>query len=290
MTSLVSFRLLSAGQLAAPYFAAALLMGLGYFRFLPSLQHQGDYHDFAFSTLSYSDVVWPYFRDNLATGPIPFVDYPLEYPVLLGVFSYLVSWAPGAVSYFTVTYVLMAAAGLGTIWALGQFGGTDVWRFALVPTLFFYTGLNWDLAAVLLATLALWAFRPNRDLSGAPLLTAAVWFKLFPVVLLTAVLYERYRDGRLSDALRIGAVFAAGSIAVNLHFPVANWQNWLLFFTFNRERPADAGLWAALGEVPIGRDWRRAIGRRGAPGVVRAEVRHPRLARRPTTAGVVAPS
>lgn len=222
---------------------AAVLMLIGYVWRAPSVYHPDDYHTYAFAALNYSDIVWLYLRDGLAQQPRPYLDYALEYPALLGGLTYLLSFAPDLASYFALTYVLLSYCALGTIVALQRLPGVQAWQFAAAPALMLYTGLNWDLAAVVLAAVALVAYTRGHDRWGTLALLGGVWFKLFPVVLVGAAVVERVRERQWRAAAEIIAIFVVGSAAINVPVALANWDNWLYFFTFNTDRGAGSGLW-----------------------------------------------
>ncbi len=233
----------------APFAVSALLLLLGYLRYAPGTaysQSADAYRDWAFPAFRYSDLIWLYLRDGLGSHPLPYVDYPLEYPPLTGVLSYLLSFAPGIGATFALTYLTLAACALGTVAVLRRLPGANPWAFAAAPALFFYTGYQWDGAAVFAAALALLLFHRERDRSGAIAVTAAVWLKLFPAAILLAVLVERVRQRRYRAAATILAIFTAGSLLVNVPFAVASWDGWRFFYTWNRDRAADGGIWVLL--------------------------------------------
>ena len=49
----------------------------------------------------YSNIVHLYRRDGLGSHPLPYIEYPLEYPVLIGAFEWLIGFvhvAPASTS------------------------------------------------------------------------------------------------------------------------------------------------------------------------------------------------
>ena len=231
---------------AAPLLLAGAFLLIGYLRLAPGTAHPGDYHDYAFREVRYSDVIALYLRDHLERHPQPYLDYALEYPALLGGLSYLLSFAPTLPAYFALTYALLALGALGTVAALGRLPGADAWYFAAAPTLVAYAGLNWDLAAVGCTAAALLAYARGRDRLGTLALVAAVWLKLFPLPILAAVLVARLLQRRFRAAAEIGLVFAVGSAVVNLPLALRDQAGWAYFFAFNSERGAGSGLWLWL--------------------------------------------
>ena len=199
--------------------------------------------------------------------PIPYVDYPLEYPVGLGLLIWLANAVAGDMTaFFCVTAGLAAAAGLALVWLARAFEGANLWLLALAPALPLYVALNWDLVALAPTVAALLLFRHDRDAGGALLLTVAVWTKLFPVVLLPLVLLDRALRRAWRGAATIASVFALGSLLVNAPFAlerapaaaglpgVAGWrlrEGWLYFFRFHQERPREVNGWNLLELVSL---------------------------------------
>ncbi|MBX6343218.1 MAG: DUF2029 domain-containing protein, partial [Thermomicrobiaceae bacterium] len=205
---------------------------------------------------AYSDIASLYFRDQLWRRPVPYVDYPLEYPVGIGALSWLVSLATsGVTAYFLATAAVMAAAGLGTVALLRWAPGSNPWLLALWPGLPLYVALNWDLLALLPTVAALLLLRRGRVGWSAALLAAATWIKFFPIVLAPLALLALLLERRWRAALGFVALFGVASVAINAPFAlrlspgVGLRDGWLYFFRFNQDRPPDpwlSNLWDVL--------------------------------------------
>jgi hypothetical protein len=202
---------------------------------------------------AYSDITQLYFRDALWRHPLPYVDYPLEYPVLVGGLVWLAGSFRHVVPYFCVTAALLIGAGLLTVQLGAQFAGANLWVFALAPALPLYVVLNWDMLGVALTVATLLALRRDRDGLAGLLLAMAVWTKFFPLVILPLAVWDRLLRRRPRDAGRLVGVFSLVSVAVNA--PVAlvhgpdGWAlraGWLHFFRFNRDRPLELNVWNLL--------------------------------------------
>ncbi len=235
----------------APLAVAATLLALGYLLRAPGAGHPNDYHVFTFRTMSYSDIIWLYIRDKTAAHPLPYLDYPLEYPPLTGGLIYLLGYAPTLPAFFALSYALLALGGLTTVAALGGIAGANRWYIAAAPGLLLYGGLNWDLAAIALTALALLAYSRGRDAWGTLAVVAAIWLKLFPIVFLAAILVERFRDRRWRSLFTIGGLAALLSAAINLPLAYANRTGWAYFFTFNNERRAEPSIWTVVPQLTI---------------------------------------
>lgn len=255
---------------------------------------QSAFNNYIFQYLgAYSDIASLWFRDQLWNHALPFFEYQIEYPVLMGVIIWLLGFAGREVwVYFLVSAGAMAVCGVVLLWLTRRYDGANVWLLALSPALGLYVALNWDMLSVLLTAGALLLFRRDRDRWGAVLLSAAVWTKFFPIVLVPLVIFERLLRGRIRDALWIGGIFAACTVLFNgpaaIERTATGWrlrESWLYFFRFNQNRPREVNFWnffdplrlsleqinfwsaalLALGVLLISfvlwRGWRRAVGR-----------------------------
>jgi hypothetical protein len=231
-----------------PLLTAAIMLGLGLwlrwsnlnYRGLPT---QGDYNNYAFNHFGYTDIVSLYYRDKLIERPRPYFDYPFEYPVGLGLLVYALNAARRMQAYFLWTSTFLAACGLAIAWLIPRFPRGRVWLLALSPALAFYVNLNWDMWPVLLTVIALLLFVRGRDGWGAAVLTAAIWTKFFPIVILPLILAERARLRRWRAAGRIAAGFGLVSVVMNAPLLVVRPRAWLYFFEQSRIRGREVNLW-----------------------------------------------
>ncbi len=196
----------------------------------------------------YSDIPPLWFAERLHEGAVPYLDHAVEYPVLTGLWMWLAGLpaaTPGTFLFWT-GLLLVAAAG-ATAWVLaGEVGPARTLVFAAAPTLAVSGAVNWDLPAVLLATVGLVAHRRGRDGLAGSALGLGTAAKLFPGLFLLPVTLAAWRlRGR-----RAGLVTALSAVvawwAVNVPVALAAPDAWLRFFTLSRERPSD---WDALTTV-----------------------------------------
>lgn len=277
-----------------PPLVAALLLLLGYIHYAPGTAYSlsaEHYRAWSFPAFRYSDLIWLYLRDGLADHRIPYLDYPLEYPPLTGLLSYALSWAPDLPTNFALTYLLLTVAGLGTIVTLRMIPGANPWVYAAAPALFFYTGHQWDPAAIFVTSVALLLHSRGRDRWGAVALAAAVSLKLFPLAFVAAVLIDRLRQRRLRAVVEIGVIFAAVTAVINLPVALANFDGWAFFVRWNRDRLADSGIWVLWRGVPTETltVWSSVAAVAGGP-VIAALTLAPRgIWRRPAAGSVLLP-
>src|SRR3954453_8237686 len=153
-------------------------------------------NEFQYTRLCYTDVFALYYAEQLGskvnaagdtTGRIsvPYRDHPVEYPAVIGGLMWTAAEVTNLVhpndprpdgttvvdarakTFFDVTALLLAVFALVVTWAVARIAGRPrVWDAAMVavaPSLFFHAYTNWDLAAVALAMLGMWAWsRPWR--------------------------------------------------------------------------------------------------------------------------------
>lgn len=236
-----------------PYLVAGLLLVAGYLHYAAGTAYSLSaeaYRSWAFPAFRYSDLIWLYLRDHLEDRPIPYVDYPLEYPPLTGLLSWIFSWSANLPSYYALTYSWLALSALATVWALTRISGANAWLFAASPALFFYTGHQWDMAAVAAAALALVAWQRGSVGLAATGLVAATSLKLFPVAFAAAIVVQAVRDRRYRTTALFSVAFTAGTAAINIPVALANFDGWSFFYRWNRDRLSDSGIWVLWRDHP----------------------------------------
>ncbi|WP_198597929.1 glycosyltransferase family 87 protein [Blastococcus atacamensis] len=212
----------------------------------------------------YSDTIPLFGLHGLDDGALPYLDSDVEYPVLTGGFmataaalaglydraagaSSLLPSVPVVQSYYVVTCLLLTVCALAVVRAVLALAGRRPWDAAMIglsPLLVVHAFTNWDLFAVALATLGMWAWARDRPVLAGVLLGLGVAAKLYPAFLLGALFLLCLRSGLLRVWLR--TTVAAVGVWVAVNAPVA-WlapENWGRFFRLNSVRPADPdSLW-----------------------------------------------
>jgi uncharacterized membrane protein len=225
----------------------------------------GDWSGFRqYTHLCYSDPVPLFGRYGLESGALPYLDSRVEYPVLTGAFMALAAAlgrgydgaarAVGALpelppvqSYYLVTCLLLSVCALATARAVHGTSGRRPWDTAMIglsPLLVVHAFTNWDLLAVALTALGMWAWARGRLLTAGVLLGLATAAKLYPLLVLGALLLLCLRAGLLRTWLRTALAAVGAWTAVNLPAALLAWDEWGLFFRLNGVREADPdSLW-----------------------------------------------
>jgi len=207
----------------------------------------------------YSDTVPLFGLHHLDTGAVPYLDSGVEYPVLTGAFMALAALAgraydgaadavgllpdvPPVQSYYVVTCLLLSLCALLTTRAVLGMSGRRPWDAAMVglsPLLFVHVFTNWDVFAVALATLGLWAWARRRPVLAGVLLGLGIAAKLYPALLLGVLFLLCLRAGALRTWLRTALAAGVTWLVVNVPVALAAPGNWSRFFRLNNSRPAD---------------------------------------------------
>jgi uncharacterized membrane protein len=222
----------------------------------------------------YSDAVPLFGLHGLDAGDVPYLDSAVEYPVLTGGFMQAaavlsrgydrfaaeIGALPAAVpvqSYYVVTALLLSGCALLVTRAVLALAGRRPWDAAMVglsPLLFVHAFTNWDLLAVALAGLGMWAWARRHPVAAGVLLGLGTAAKLYPVLVLGVLFVLCLRAGRLGSWLRAALAAGIAWLAVNVPVAVLAPQNWARFFSLSDSRPANPeSIWAMLLALTDGR-------------------------------------
>jgi uncharacterized membrane protein len=207
----------------------------------------------------YSDAVPLFGLHHLDIGALPYLDAAVEYPVLTGGFmaaaaalarAYdraaeavgLLPDVPAVQSYYVVTCLLLSVCAVLVTRAVLGLSGRRPWDAAMIglsPLMFVHAFTNWDLFAVALAMLGMWAWARQRPVLAGVLLGLGIAAKLYPALLLGALFLLCLRAGRLAVWLRTAVAAAVAWLVVNAPVAALASENWSRFFRLNSSRPAD---------------------------------------------------
>jgi uncharacterized membrane protein len=230
---------------------------------------------------------------------VPYRDHPVEYPPVMGGLMWaaaeLTAFVHGgpadvagthAPTFFNLTALGLAICALVSTWTVAQLAGRrrvwDATMVALSPALFMYAFTNWDLVAVALTGLGLWAWSRSSPTWAGALLGVGIATKLYPVFVLLALLMLCARAGLWRAALKsVGGAVAAvvvcylPAIFVSRPFlfpdsscptahPLAGWR-W--FLSLSQTRGADWGsVWLVAQHLFSGDPFGRALNKTYACG------------------------
>ncbi|WP_261718898.1 glycosyltransferase 87 family protein [Streptomyces sp. FZ201] len=206
----------------------------------------------------YSDIPHLYQGRGFADDLVPYFDrLPgdmeyLEYPVLTGVFMEVASWltpdggsaqTQGQWYWFVNAGMLMVCAAVIAVCVTRTHARRpwDGLLVALAPAFALTATINWDLLAVALTAAAMLMWSRGRPLAFGVLLGLATAAKLYPVVLLGALLVLCWRAGKWRDFGRALGGTAAAWVVVNGPVMVPAFDGWSKFYRFSKERGVDFG-------------------------------------------------
>ncbi|OLR92089.1 glycosyltransferase family 87 protein [Actinokineospora bangkokensis] len=255
---------------------AVLALGLAFLAKAPCLGTYVD--DFGITRLDwrdglatrefcYSDTIPLFGQNGLADGLLPYahswVDLSsgaprvrfLEYPVLTGVFMYaaarlnlayraVVEVPEPVIPYFAICAVFLALAWLLVVWSCLRLFPRRPWVVLLVaasPLVVVHAFTNFDTLAVAAATLALLAWARSRTVLAGVLLGVGCAFKLYPVLLVGALLVVCLRARRMQAFWSTTGAALVTWVVINAPFALlpATKPGWGEFFRLNTTRDMD---------------------------------------------------
>jgi uncharacterized membrane protein len=173
----------------------------------------------------------------------------LEYPVGTGLYVGTVAQTTSTgAGFFNANAVGIAVMGVAAALALGAMAldPRRVLLYALGPAVVLYAFHNWDLLAVGMATVALYAYWRGWNGWSGFLLGLGAATKLYPAFLLPALALGAWRRDRRAP-WRMGGAFLAGAALLNLPVMLANFAGWKYPWDFQSTRTANyETLWFML--------------------------------------------
>ena len=211
----------------------------------------------------YSDWAALYGARGFAANPwAPFAaDSTFEYPVLMSlvasVAAQITQWLPdlgfgaveheGPLTFWLVNLVfvlgLWAATALLTVRMAGR-RWHDGLMVAIGPGMILAGTINWDMWAVALTAWGMYVWSRGAPGRAGVLLGLGAAMKIYPVLLLGALLVLAVRRRRAGPFVRASVGALGAWLAVNLPLMLTNPEAWSVFFTFSAERgPGLSSLW-----------------------------------------------
>jgi uncharacterized membrane protein len=180
----------------------------------------------------------------------------VEYPVLTGVFAWLVALpVDNATSYLFVESAVMCLVAVCLAIGLAHLSGRRALLFAASPALALYAVHNWDLLPVLAVVLGLAAWHRRRPELAAVAFAVGACLKLYPALFVLPLLADlRVRSQRRQRA-RVAGVFVGTAALINAPFLVLAPHQWFQVLRYQSLRPADISamsVWSTFGtDLPI---------------------------------------
>jgi uncharacterized membrane protein len=246
--------------------AVALAMfGLHWVQKAPCMDGAWEHYE-QYTHFCYTDVLALYYAEHLNEGKVPYVDWPVEYPVLTGYFMGALGLPVHEASlsnpslnqgeaFYNLNALLLSACGIATIAMLVAMRRRRPWdavMMAAAPALVVTATINWDLFAVALTTSFLFAWARRRPVAAGVLLGLAGAAKFYPLFLAGPLIVLAARSGRWRRTGITLGVTALTWAAVNA--PVFFWANagWDQFWHLSSSRPIDWGtIWYIGYHLPL---------------------------------------
>jgi uncharacterized membrane protein len=183
-------------------------------------------HNYQYTRVCYSDILPLYSTEKLSDGKTPYIDTPVEYPVVIGAAmqgaAKVAELAPSDnfiernATFFDATAILLTIAALIAVLCTALTAGRrrmDAILLAAAPLLAFHAFTNWDLLAVAFAAAGLLAWSKKAPAVAGLLFGFGAATKAYPLLILLALGLLAYRAGRLRVWARCVA-FAVGALVV----------------------------------------------------------------------------
>lgn len=216
----------------------------------------------------YTDVVALYYAEGLDKGERPYYDHKVEYPVLTGalmgviglpVHNYAVAH-PNSINeiiwFYNGTAIVLfgfALASVAVALALRRRRPWDAAMIAVAPAMIVTATVNWDLFAIGLTALFMFAWARKHPWLAGMLLGLAAAAKFYPLFLAGPLLILALRTGRWRHALATVGTAAVTWAAVNAPVYFGAYEGWHEFWRLSSERGIDWGTFWYIGtHFPVG--------------------------------------
>jgi glycosyl transferase family 87 len=219
--------------------------------------------------MCYTDVLALYYEDGLADGDLPYLDRPVEYPVVNAALVTAIGWPVHSLAkhtkglnegqlFYNLTALALAALAIATaglLLAVRRRRPWDIAMFALAPGLFVAATVNWDLLAVGLTAIGWYFWAKRRPALAGVFVALGAATKLWPALLAIPLLALCWRARRMPE---FGSAVWAGFVtfvAVNLPVLLLWPKNWAHYYDVTINRSVDWGtIWYIGGHFPLGND------------------------------------
>jgi uncharacterized membrane protein len=185
--------------------------------------------EYQYTRICYTDVFALYGAEGLSEGKRPYLDHPVEYPVLMGAAMQLVAKAvlpfdPAERNkrFYDLTWALLTACAVAVAVTTARLAGRRPWDaalFALAPGLALHGTTNWDLIAMALAGAGLLCWARRRPAVAGLFLGLATAAKLYPILFLIplALLCLRARRLRAFSVTAVATLLSVAAVTVPVY-------------------------------------------------------------------------
>lgn len=189
-----------------------------------------------------SDVPGRYFAWRLSPNAFPFIDRPVEYPVVVGYVAWVWASLTRTVTGFFVANSLVATGGVFAISALLRARGNGrIWRWVFAPMLLIFAFHNWDVIALLPLVVGLLAAEAGASATAGVSLALGASIKLFPGLVLPPLIVQRWCSGDKRGARRLFLGAAITTLLINIPVALQSPSGWLFAAEFQSKRQATWG-------------------------------------------------
>lgn len=185
----------------------------------------------------YSDVLG--FFQRAAESGFPYLDKPMEYPVLTGLFIHLMAvLGQNRAGYYILSalfLILFAAVATYFLYRITpEENRKKLWLYWIfAPSMLIFLTFNWDILTLLFVILAFYFIKKDKDYLAAFFLALGFAGKLYPVLYLIPLLLRKPNFKTVSKLI---GVFLITVFAVNAFFLFSNFDGWSYFYTLNSLR------------------------------------------------------
>lgn len=233
--------------------AVAILASLISFAKFSSCQNSGWATPDQYIHACYSDLPALYGARGLDTNQWPYASAQnsVEYPVLTGLVMYITSFAANSpASYFNINIFFLALLLIAIVLIVRRINPTYAYLVPMAPAMVASLFINWDLWAITIMMLTIYWFDRKQSVKSAVVLGIAISTKFLPIFLLIPILFIFWRQGKIKEAVRYGAITALTWLLINAPFAITTPEGWWRFYKLNLERGPDWGsIWLALQQL-----------------------------------------
>ena len=231
-------------------FVPILLAIFGYLQFRNWFIHalpQGLSDIPAFYRMRFGDGLhhWPYnsYVPLGKTSPLN----PIEYPSLIGLIVWMLSFfvkagENAALDYFLVNAIFIALLFAASSFLLEKISQKKLAKYYyLSPAVVLSLFLNWDIWVVVPMLAAIYYFEKQRNSLSSIWLAIAISTKFFPVMLLIPVVIAFIRKREIKLLFRYVTNTLLTWLAINIPFMITNFSGWTYFYRFSFKRGIGEG-------------------------------------------------